>query len=62
MGFKLRALNAKPGERNKLNAEYGPLYVLHQNGWGYAVCTTEGYPERHVYGLIDKIKSYIDNN
>jgi hypothetical protein len=34
MGVKLRALNAKPGERNKLNAEYGPWYVLHQNGWG----------------------------
>lgn len=62
IGIKLRALNAKAGERNKLKAEYGTWYVMHENGWGYAVCTTEDYPERHAYGLIDKIKVHTENN
>lgn len=62
MPAKLRTLNAKTGERNKLKTSYGPWYVTHQNGWAYAVCTGDEYPERHAYGLIDQIKELTHKN
>lgn len=62
MPLKLRTLNAKAGERNKLKTAYGPWFVTHSNGWAYAVCTAEDYPERHAYGLIDKIRGCAEKS
>ena len=42
--LKIKGLNSKPGERNKLKTAYGAWFVMHGNGWVYAVCTSETYP------------------
>lgn len=55
--LKIRALNQKQGERNKLKTAYGNWFVTQSKGWAYAVCCSENYPERHAYGLIASIKT-----
>jgi hypothetical protein len=60
MTSKIKALRSKPNERDKLRTAYGIWYVTHdENDIAYAVCTTEEYPERHAFGLIDKLKEKI---
>ena len=33
---------------------------MHCNGWSYAVSTSETYPERHAYGLLNTLKSEVE--
>lgn len=57
---KTKALKAKANERDKLKTPYGVWYVTHDdNDIVYALCTSEEYPERHAYGLIQKLQDKI---
>ena len=61
MASKIKALRSKVDQRDKLRTGYGVWYVTHdKNDISYAVCTDEAYPERHAYGLIQKIKEKIE--
>ena len=60
MASKIKALRSKIDEREKLRTPYGVWYVTHdENDICYGVCTDEGYPERHAFGLIQKLKEKI---
>jgi vesicle-associated membrane protein 7/small nuclear ribonucleoprotein D3 len=57
---KIKALKSRAGERDKLRTPYGFWFVTHDdNDISYAVCTSETYPERHAYGLIEKLQEKI---
>ena len=54
-------MRSHSGERDKLRTQYGVWFVTHDdNDISYAVCTQEEDPERHAYGLIDKLKRRIE--
>ncbi len=53
---KIKALNSKSGQRDKINTTYGAWFATKKNGWVYGVCTNDNYPERHAFGLIGKIR------
>ena len=60
MASKIKALRSKVDEREKLKTAYGVWFVVHDNNdISYAVCTAEDYPERHAYGLIQKLRDKI---
>lgn len=57
---KIKSLKLKNEERQKFKTDYGVWYVKHDKyDISYAVCTNEDYPERHAFGLIDKIQKNI---
>ena len=61
MASKIKALRSKTDQRDKLRTAYGVWYVTHdKNDISYAVCCEESYPERHAFGLIQKIKEKIE--
>ena len=58
---KIKALRSYANERDKLKTQYGVWFVTHDNNdVAYAVCTQEEYPERHAFGLIDKLRNKIE--
>lgn len=60
MPSKIKSLRSKVDERDKLRTNYGVWYVTYDNNdICYAVCTDESYPERHAYGLIQKLQEKI---
>ena len=60
MASKIKALRSKVDEREKLRTGYGVWWVTHdENDICYAVCTEESYPERHAFGLIQKLKDQV---
>ena len=53
-------MRARTNERDKLKTQYGVWFVSHdENDISYALCTDEEYPERHAFGLIEKLKEKI---
>ena len=60
MAAKIKALRSKIDEREKLRTGYGVWWVTHDdNDICYGVCTDETYPERHAFGLIQKLKEKV---
>ena len=57
---KVKALRSRQGEREKLKTAYGIWFVTHYKNIYYAVCTDETYPERHAFGMIEKLKAEAD--
>ena len=57
---KTKALKAKANERDKLKTPDGVWYVTHDdNDIVYALCTSDEYPERHAYALLQKLQEKI---
>ncbi len=57
MPSKIKSLKSKVDERDKLRTAYGVWHVTHDdNDISFAVCTDEGYPERHAYAIIQKLQ------
>lgn len=60
MPSKIKALKTKSGERDKLRTPYGVWFVTHDdNDICYALCAVDLYPERHAFGLIEKLQEKI---